>query len=581
LNAVIACSAVELDRQFEKLIAYVHDDLNCRFPSIEILARLTASDPLSVRSILGPLGKLQSSALLVPFGEQTTQARTQLKLGVGVFEFLLGDSPKASGVWDAASKPSDVAGYEIDSKVIAMLHSGELGIVGLWGQDARAIATSCLPNSIEVNLNRPASVETVDTAIHRASLEGTAILVDTDRLLETSTAVDAERSLLAIGKCGVPAVLFGESPWRPTSLLSERPFIEIHVGHSVRSRQIAQWQACFPEMEASDAASVSAQYGFSGSEILAASKVAHASAQYCSNGKPVSTRSQLDKACLLVASKQTGKYVSQVQKKRGPDDLVLPKDLHRQVLEIGRFATSLACVSEQWGFGRIASGKLGIKCLFAGDPGTGKTLAAEVIATLVDAPLLKVNLAQTVSKWVGETEKNVDAAFEEAAASRAILFFDEADALFGKRGDVKQGVDRYANLEVSHLLQRLEDHAGVVILASNLKDNIDPAFLRRFQTVLHFPRPLPQERERIWRIAFPQQAPLTHQFSSDMFAKLDLTGAGIVNAARTAALLAASEHSAVIELTHIVEGIKRQFRQDGRMISPHDFGEHAHLIVGT
>ena len=147
-----------------------------------------------------------------------------------------------------------------------------------------------------------------------------------------------------------------------------------------------------------------------------------------------------------------------VKPKRGPEDLILPPSLHRQVLEVAQFFRAWPHVAEGWGFGRLMTGDGGVKALFTGDSGTGKTLAAEVIAGLLHMPLLKVDLARVVSKWVGETEKHLEAAFREAEASHAVLFFDEADALFGKRGEVQHGTDRYANLEVSYLLQRLEEH---------------------------------------------------------------------------------------------------------------------------
>lgn len=580
INTLIGCAAVEVDRSFEKLIAYVHDDLNCRFPSVEFLSRLVSPDPLDVRSLLGPLGKLRTSGLLTPFGEQTLGGRTPLRLGKGVLEYLLGDSPSVAGIWMPASVESRWQSYEPTAKLASMIRSGEIEVVGLWGSDARSVAINCFNDWIEIDLgNRSSLAEAVDDALHQASLRQAVVVLDTDRLLSLGAASDAEDAISCIARCSVPCIFYGKTPWRPTSLLAKRSYMELPITEQDRDAQTSLWHESFPEMQAADAKGMAARYGLSRDEIAAAGKLAKTSARYHSNGQPISWRSQLDQACLTVAAKQSGKFVAQVAKKRGPDDLVLPPDLHQQILEIATFASALPAVAEDWGFGRIASGELGIKCLFAGDPGTGKTLAAEVIASVVAAPLLRVNLAQTVSKWVGETEKNVDSAFEEAAASRSILFFDEADALFGKRGEVKQGTDRYANLEVSHLLQRLEDHAGVVILATNLKDNIDPAFLRRFQSVLHFPRPTETERKRIWEIAFPVQAPVTQSFSPEMFARLDLTGAGIVNAARTAALLAASQHSAEIQIPHIVSGITRQFRQDGRIVSPRDFGEHAHLMM--
>jgi SpoVK/Ycf46/Vps4 family AAA+-type ATPase len=235
-------------------------------------------------------------------------------------------------------------------------------------------------------------------------------------------------------------------------------------------------------------------------------------------------------------------------------------------------------VSEVWGFGRLATGEGGIKALFTGDSGTGKTLAAEVIAGTLRMPLLRVELSRVVSKWVGETERNLDAAFAEAEDGQAVLLFDEADALFGKRGNVETGVDRYANLEVSYLLQRLDDYAGLVILASNLKDNIDPAFTRRFQSILYFPRPERAERLRIWRLAFPQQAPIDPTLDFEALSNLDLTGAGIVGAARNAALLAAEEGCAEIGKPHIVRAIACQFRREARLLMPVELGPYASLL---
>ena len=233
-------------------------------------------------------------------------------------------------------------------------------------------------------------------------------------------------------------------------------------------------------------------------------------------------------------------------------------------------------IVEDWGFGDRAGG--GIKALFTGEPGTGKTLAAEVIAGMLGLTLLKVDLSQVVSKWVGETEKNLDAAFRQAEDSQALLFFDEADALFGKRGEVTNGMDRYANLEVGFLLQRLEQSHALVILASNLKENLDQAFTRRFHHIIHFPRPETQERERIWRLAFPPEAPLGPDIDFAALANLDMTGASITGAARSAALLAAGPPATEISMTQIVQGVRRQYQRDCRLLRPEDLGPYAAAI---
>ena len=188
-------------------------------------------------------------------------------------------------------------------------------------------------------------------------------------------------------------------------------------------------------------------------------------------------------------------------------------------------------------------------------------------------PLLKIDLAQLVSKWVGETEKNIDAAFREAEACHAILFFDEADTLFGKRGEIQQGSDRYAALEVGFLLQRVESFGGLAVLASNLRDEIDPAFIRRFHVLLHFPRPQVAERLRLWARAFPPDAPLHPGVDLTSLAHIDLTGAGIASAGHTAALIAADAGSEYITQQHLGAAIARQFHREARILAPADLAK--------
>jgi SpoVK/Ycf46/Vps4 family AAA+-type ATPase len=247
-------------------------------------------------------------------------------------------------------------------------------------------------------------------------------------------------------------------------------------------------------------------------------------------------------------------------------ELILPDELHRQIAEVGALYRHAATVDSSWGFGRLTGSSGALKALFTGDPGTGKTMAAEVIAGHAGVALMKVDLSQVVSKWVGETEKNLEVVFDHAEQSQAALFFDEADALFGKRGEVRHGTDRYANLEVSYLLQRLETFSGgLVILASNVGGEIDPAFTRRFQLALNFPRPGPAERLKLWQLAFAR-APLDPAVDLRGVARLDLTGGAIMTAARMAALLAAGEGAERIAPTHLDVATERQFRKEARLI---------------
>src|SRR5204863_3887288 len=201
-------------------------------------------------------------------------------------------------------------------------------------------------------------------------------------------------------------------------------------------------------------------------------------------------------------------------------------------------------VYDDWGFGEATARGLGITALFAGPSGTGKTMAAEVLARELSYDLYRIDLSQVVSKYIGETEKNLRRVFDAAEQGSSILLFDEADALFGKRSDVRDSHDRYANVEVSYLLQRMEAYRGLAILTTNMKHALDPAFMRRLRFVVHFAFPDHAQREDIWRRVFPVQTPLD-ALEYGRLAKLQLTGGGIRNVAMNAAFLAAERGAAV------------------------------------
>src|SRR5205085_11756538 len=210
------------------------------------------------------------------------------------------------------------------------------------------------------------------------------------------------------------------------------------------------------------------------------------------------------------------------------DDLVLPTATLRQVREVAAAIRHRHVVYEEWGFGeRVPAGR-GLKVLFAGASGTGKTMTAGVIARDLGLDLYRIDLAGGVSKYIGETEKNLDRIFRAARSSNALLFFDEADALFGKRSEVKDAHDRYANIEVAYLLQKMEEHEGAVILASNLSKNIDQAFSRRLHYILEFPRPDAPLRERLWQTILPPEVPINSDVDFGFLGRqFDLAGGDI------------------------------------------------------
>ena len=267
-----------------------------------------------------------------------------------------------------------------------------------------------------------------------------------------------------------------------------------------------------------------------------------------------------------------GSLARRVEPKFTFADLVLPEMQRVHLSELLAFVERRGQVYETWGFLSKFPRGTGAKALFFGRSGTGKTMAAEVLAKELGLDLFKVDLSSVVSKWVGETEKNLATIFDRAEEAQAVLLFDEADALFGARTTVSSAVDRYANLETNYLLQRIEDYDGIAILSSNLKQNIDEAFTRRFHFVIEFPFPDRKSREEIWQRAFPAAAPLADdvdfEFLGDRF---KFTGGNIKNSVLRAAFLGASVGD-VIGMEHILRGVLREYQNLEREPTERDFG---------
>ena len=250
-------------------------------------------------------------------------------------------------------------------------------------------------------------------------------------------------------------------------------------------------------------------------------------------------------------------------------DLVLPDEPRQQLREIVRRLQQRTRVQDEWGFGAVASP--GVAALFAGAPGTGKTMAAAIVAAECARDLYRIDLSQVVSKYIGETEKHLETLFSEAEASDAALFFDEADAIFGKRGAIKDAHDRFANIEVGFLLQRIEAFPGLVILATNLRKNIDAAFLRRLQVVVEFPAPDLASRAAIWAGTWPPGAPIAPDVDPHLLAeRFDLSGGHIRNIALAAAY-AAAEADTPISLRHVLDAARVEYRKLDKLMQGSSF----------
>jgi hypothetical protein len=575
MEALLVCAAPQLDCSYERIFAYVLDDLSRRGPCIELLAHLTASsiaDRLSRRTALGRHGRLRRCGILRAIGEVTNELRQELALTPAAWDLLLGANVPVASFRDpqaiaAAPRPSD----DTLVRLGRALGGGELDVVGVWGGSAgeRDDAAMALAAAAGVPLHRaPEAAETLPAAIESAVTAGALLWVPLDDHQLPPMLVDAE----------VRLCLTASRARRHLPLLESHRYAELELATPGFGARTAMWKAAVPELDAKAASEYASRFRMGAPEIRATASVARTAARLASNGVASPVASHLDAACAVVTRRGTDGTAHLVVPMRSADDLVLPPELHRQVLEVASFSRAWPRVVEEWDLGRALGATRGIKALFTGEPGTGKSLAAEVIAHTAGSPLLKIDLSQVVSKWIGETEKNLENAFRAAEESCAVLLFDEADALFGKRAEVNHGTDRYANLEVSYLLQRLEEFEGLVILTSNLRDQIDAAFTRRFQVLLHFPRPSETLRRSLWQKALPER--LAVGLDLACLARLDMTGAAIVNSARTAALLAASAGCERIEMRHVITGVARQYRREARVLTAHDLGVHRDLLVG-
>ncbi len=311
--------------------------------------------------------------------------------------------------------------------------------------------------------------------------------------------------------------------------------------------------------------------GFRLSEEQVARAARAARQQAAAAGRPLSA---LDLQAGARAQNAAGleRLAHRIAPRAGWGDLVLPDQVVERLGELTSRVRHRDRVKGDWGMGRRTTGGTGITALFAGDSGTGKTLSAEVIADDLGLDLYVIDLSSVIDKYVGETEKNLDKIFAEADRVNGVLLFDEADALFGKRSDVKDSHDRYANVEVAYLLQRMERFDGLAVLTTNLRANLDEAFTRRLDVVVDFPLPEEQERRALWELHLRPAVPRAEDIDVEFLARsFRLSGGGIANVATTAAYRAAPAGRAVAMADCIV-GVEREYAKLGHLCTEGEFG---------
>jgi ATPase family associated with various cellular activities (AAA) len=595
-DAIVICLAPELRRKYDRIYAYLQDDITRQRPSVDLVLELlyaTEQERWRARSRLSAAAPLLRHGVLRPIDDPQSPSGASglaqfLALDPRICQFLLGDAGLDARLAGHARvyrspgpawEPDPGGGERLLRLAAHLLEAGDPAPVcylhGPAGAGKLALArrTShrlglALVSLDAGGLTGPDAELLLRLAFREGMLHGAALhLARADALLR-----DEARPLLAALAAAIEdyrrlVFLTGESDWTGG---------DAGVGaHSVAvplpdlSGSITIWRHSLTrhtEDAARWAADLASRYQLPSARVQAAVRLADN--QRLMEPEPRAlTLADLSAACRQQSSQTLGQVAFKVRRRCGWDDLVLPPDRIAQLRDICDQVRHRHQVMYGWEFSAKLSHGTGLSVLFSGPPGTGKTIAAEVLANDLDVDLYKVDLSGVVSKYVGETEKNLSRIFAEARSSNAILFFDEADALFGKRTEVSDAHDRYANIETSYLLQKMEEYEGIVVLATNLRQNIDDAFTRRIRFIVEFPFPEADDRRRIWQTLFPPAAPLAADVDLARLAKeLPVTGANIRNIVLNAAFLAAADGGS-IGRSHILRGARQEFEKIGKLWS--------------
>ncbi|MCG8420291.1 MAG: ATP-binding protein [Proteobacteria bacterium] len=382
-----------------------------------------------------------------------------------------------------------------------------------------------------------------------------AALTSSALLVELASDTARTRAATFASRLRTPTLVAAAEPVR----LRNRTAVRVDINRPLFTEQVALWRDSLGSRASrfdAEIETVASQFQLDGDDIDAVA------AQLLALPGPNSERhgsshardenvvsDQLWQTCRIQTRPRLDQLAQYIEPRADWDHLVVGDRSKQLLREIAIHVHHRARVYDSWGFARNSDRGLGISALFSGPSGTGKTTAAEVLAGELQLDLYRIDLSTVVSKYIGETEKNLRRVFDAAEGGGAILLFDEADALFGKRSEVKDSHDRYANMEVSYLLQRMEAYRGLAILTTNLRDSLDSAFIRRLRFVVEFPFPTVEQRARIWRRVFPSDAPLA-TLDIDKLARLNLSGGTIRNMALAGAFLAA-EQGVPISMTHL------------------------------
>jgi ATP-dependent 26S proteasome regulatory subunit len=588
LAALLIALAPDLDLRYERIYGYLQDDLTHKRPSLDLIANLLALDPAQRMTVCARFecgAPLRRHALLAGVQEHPRSPLAQDWRADPVWRAWL----LQGGIADAMERPAHTLESPEAPQMLVLEPATSLLLeqacdlaakvpLRLWlhGEHgtgkhelARAVARRLKCELLAIDLRDVQSADELAALVERAGrvacLFGGLLYVHGIGRLEQRDPQLLRALLAALALAPCHLVLSGLAPPTPIHACV-LPLIRIELAYpSVASRHLL-WQRAMQQVGVTvpddDLARLAARFSVSGPQIFQAAAEAQMLALAQHSGPPA--YGEIEAAVRRQCGGELARMATRVAPRADFSNLVAPIEVRTQLREICARVATRDTVAHEWAQDSVHARATGVTALFVGPSGTGKTLSAEALAHELGLDLYRIDLAGIVSKYIGETEKNLDRVFAAAAHANAVLFFDEADALFGKRSEVKGAHDRYANIEVAYLLQKMEQFDGLAILATNLKQNIDEAFARRLTFTVNFPFPEEPERRQLWESLWPPRAPRADDVDLAWFAReYRLSGGNIRNAVMAAAHLAAAD-GRIVTRAHLLHATRREYQKLGK-----------------
>ncbi|MEZ0241056.1 MAG: ATP-binding protein [Chloroflexota bacterium] len=590
VELLLVAVAPDLDPRYERLYGYLNDDVTRRRCSVGLALELcgparagpegSIASAGAARARLGPAGALAAGGLLTVEDADRPFLTRALRVPDRVVGHLLGDDSPDPAIATLLGRvqPIELAesaeiarAIEVGSRLVYVRERIGSTALGLAAAGLRGLGHE--PLVVDLTRLGPGDDVAVIARVagREARLRGGGLVAGPlDAVLEHGPG-----AIRALAELQIPTVLFGSRGWDPQWSV-EAPFLLDAPVLSVDQRSDV-WRFVLNGSGANGLADTVRELPFR----LSPEQIERAA--FAARIRATARGQEMELHDVVVGARsQNAAGLERLARRIDPhvtwDDLVLPASVLGLLRALAARARHRDLVHDVWRMGGTSGRGRGITALFAGDSGTGKTISAEVIAGELGLDLYVIDLSTVVDKYIGETEKNLDRVFAEADRVNGVLLFDEADAIFGKRSEVKDARDRYANVEVAYLLQRMEQFDGMAILTTNLRANVDDAFLRRLDMIVDFPMPEAPDRERLWRNHLRPELPQVDDLDLEFMARsFRLAGGNIRNVAVGAAFLAA-EAGRPMSMIDLVRETEREYRKLGRLVVEAEFGRYLRLL---